>query len=161
MSKVSVSYRLSAKVNPADKDSAWAGVEVGYEQEADGTEVSLEKVAEELIDAAKMQVITQLGFQFTQDENGSVQPVLPVSGVPTSKASKRVETSNLPVVVLNGTAYFDYRGSPQQAANARFPDFKTKDGKKDDFGKNSHWLLDKDGSTPTDFAVALEKAGLL
>jgi len=158
---VKVTYRLSTKVNPTEKDSPWQSMEVGYETEAEGTQVNLNDVAEELTNQAKAQVFSQLGLQFTEGDNGELVPVFPIADIPTRSRSASQDTGDVGYLTLDGQVYFDYRGSHAKQVNPRFPDFKTKDGEKDQFGKDSHWLIEKDGVTPSEFAKALNKAGLL
>lgn len=150
---VQVSYRLSAKVDPTNRDSAWHSAEVTYGTEVDGATINMEDVAEELLGKTKIQVFTQLGYTFTEDANGAIQPVFPVTAIPTRSQSRR-EDVELPGVTIDGKYYYDYRDSPQKTKNPRFPDFKAKDG------SESHWLLDRDGGK-SEFAVKLEAAGIV
>ena len=149
---VQVSYRLSAKVDPTNRDSAWHSAEVTYGTEVDGATINMEDVAEELLGKTKIQVFTQLGYTFTEDANGAIQPVFPVTGIPSRSTSAR-QDAELPGVTVDGVYYYDYRGSPQKTKNPRFPDFKSKDG------ASSFWLTERDGSE-SDFAKKLSEAGI-
>jgi len=151
---LTVSYRLSAKVNPADKDSAWHSAEVSYGEETDGTDVNMDQLTTFYMEVAKQQVLSQLGLQWTEDENGVLQPVFPIKSIPTKSTARRDEVAHPTSITLDGTVYYDYRNSTQKATNPRFPDFKTEDG------KGAFWLQDKDGSK-SEFAKRLEEAGKL
>jgi hypothetical protein len=164
---VNISYRFSAKTDPSQKDSPWAGAEVSYgiEQDAPG-ELDLTKAAEQLFTDAKMQVFAQLGVEFTQDENGAIQPVVPVADVPTyaprKPAKERPDYSGLPRLTVNGVEYIDFREAKKPVEDGglglvkpRFPDFKTVDL------KEGFYLTLPDGKTKSEFAEMLENVGAL
>jgi hypothetical protein len=161
--EVNISYRYSAKVDANQKDSPWAGAEVSYSIEQDGPgEFDLTKTSEQLFNDAKVQVFAQLGVEFTQDESGALQPVVPVADIPKGRTptqpwkKERPDYSNLPRITVDGVEYIDFREAKKDGTvKPRFPDFKTTDL------KEGFYLTLPDGETKSEFAELLENAGAL
>ena len=67
------------------------------------------------------------------------------------KSAPKTEEEDVPTVIVNGELWRDYRKSERKQKNAKFPDFKTVDG------KQSIWLSDREGN-PTDAGVKFLEA---
>jgi hypothetical protein len=169
MSKVgvTVSYRYSNKMDANQKDSPWAGAEVTYSIEQDGPgEFDVNKIAEGLFGDAKTQVFAQLGVEFTVDENGAIQPVVPVADIPKKvntgwkktlpSPGGKPDYSNLPRVTVKGVEYIDFRTAKQDGTvKPRFPDFKTTDL------REGFYITLPDGETQSAFGQMLAEEGVL
>lgn len=167
MAVTRVSFKHSRPTTPGRKDSAWDGLEVGFEYDSvTQNEADLSADVDTLRALSMIAVFEGLGIEYTLNpENGIPEPVIEVSAIPQASpprkpyqgtsSTPKFDVSGLPTITVDGVIYHDYRDAKaQEKVKPRFPDFKSTDG------KISEWLLDKD-ENPTKFALKLSEVGLL